>query len=224
LIGIEERIIRPGDLEDNSVRTRINDYYTQRRRLLAMEASQQAPKAPPKKSRKSIQEISIAVDKAPTIPGLNSVHAREAKLMSEEVYPLLYVFENSARDVIAAVLEEHLGEDWWEEASWSALRSKVKNRMEIEGKEAWHSKRGDHPLQYVDLGDLATLIAKPKNWPYFESLFPRETWFEAIVDDLSVSRNVIAHMNPISADDVAQVQAGYARWARQLDAIKDKLP
>ena len=52
--------------------------------------------------------------------------------MAEQVYPMLYVFENSARDIIERVLRAEFGDDWWQEASWSDLRSVVKSRQTSE--------------------------------------------------------------------------------------------
>ena len=105
------------------------------------------------------------------MPGLSTVHAREAKEMAEKVYPILYVFENSARDIIERVLEREFGEDWWNQVSWSEARSELERRKEKEGDD-WHSNRGEGPLAYLDLAHLVQLVKKPKVWPFFAGVVP----------------------------------------------------
>jgi hypothetical protein len=168
--------------------------------------------------------VRIANVSVEDLPGMTPTHAREGKLMAERVYPILYVFENSARDVITRVLEAALGPDWWDQVSWSDARGEVKRRKAMEGKDAWHSKRGEGPLDYLDLGQLVELVGKPKVWPYFSSIFPRENWFAGVVDDLTVSRRVIAHMNPLTTEDIEQVEAGFKRWVKQIKAKADLIP
>ena len=168
--------------------------------------------------------VKIANVRVEEIPGLSPTHAREAKVMAEKVYPVLYVFENSARDIIARVLEASLGPDWWDKVSYSEIRREVRRRKAQEGDEAWHSKRGDSPLAYLDLGHLSDLVGKPNVWPYFEEIFPRDNWVSAVVDDLTVSRRVIAHMNPLTDDDIKQVEAGFKRWVKQIRARAHLLP
>lgn len=60
--------------------------------------------------------ISIAGVKVEKLPGMSATTAQEAKTMAEKVYPALYVFENSAREVIAKILEGQFGSQWWEKS------------------------------------------------------------------------------------------------------------
>lgn len=138
------------------------------------------------------------------------------------VYPLLYVFENSARDLIRRVLERELGAQWWEAVAPERLRRIVVQRQEAEGVEAWHGARGDHAIQYLDLPDLVTLAGAEQAWPHLKGILTgRQSWFEGIVHDINVSRRVVAHMNPLSLDDVKQVEVAFNKWARQLQAKRD---
>lgn len=163
---------------------------------------------------------SLAVEK---LPGLTATHAKEAKLMAEKVFPALYVFENSLRDVIERVLKDVYGPAWWDEVA-KPLRDKAKIRREQEAKDLWHSKRGDRDLDYVDVKDLAEIVKHPKLWPHFSPLFPRDDWVENLVDDLNVSRRVIAHMSALSAEDIASVENTFRKWVRQLQGVEGKLP
>lgn len=156
------------------------------------------------------------------IPGLQPAHARDAKQMAEKVYPLIYLFENSARDVITCVLRGALGDDWWSHVPLEVRNQAAKN-MKKEGEEAWHSKRAD-PIQCVDLPQLKNIVTAPQLWQYFRPLFNRTSWFESVVDDINVSRRVVAHMNPLSSDDIKSLETGFRKWVKQLQAKEALIP
>lgn len=160
------------------------------------------------------------------LPALSAKHAAEAKRMAEKAYPMLYVFENSARDVITRVLEAAFGSNWWDQVAPKKVRDKAAGRIGQEGDDAWHSVRGAHPINYVDLRDLVTVVNSSKAWPKFggKVLPPRQSWFEGIIDDMNVSRRVIAHMNPLSSDDIKQIEAGFAKWSRQIKSRASDIP
>lgn len=163
----------------------------------------------------------IGVDR---VPGMTAAHARDAERMAKRVYPVLYVFENSLRDVINSVLTVKVGVDWFDKLAPKRLKEKVTDRRKAEGADAWHSKRGLHELHYLDLRDLATIVKGQKAWLHFKELLPRENWLDGVIDDMNVSRRPAAHMNPLSGDDIKQIEAGFARWARQMKAHKDLIP
>ena len=167
--------------------------------------------------------VSIASLAVEELPGLTATHAKEAKLMAEKVFPALYVFENSLRDVIERVLKAAYGKAWWDEVA-KPLRDKAKTRKDQEAKDLWHDKRGDRGLDYLDVKDLADIVKHPKLWPHFSSLFPRDDWVESLVEDLNVSRRVIAHMSALSTEDTASLESTFRKWVRQLQGVEDKLP
>lgn len=173
-------------------------------------------------SRRTV-ELTIAPLAPAGLPGMSPTHAMEAKRMAETVYPLLYVFENSARDLISSVLEARTGKSWWDEIAPKRLKTKAADRIASEGREAWHGARGAHPISYLDLTDLPDLVNTPRAWKHFVDVFPRPHWFDGVVDDMNVSRRVVAHMNPIGADDARLVAAGFAKWSKLLRARVDRI-
>jgi hypothetical protein len=72
------------------------------------------PKGPMKSTRvtKTVKVTIAGVDVG-TIPALKPQHASEAKVMAEKVYPTVYIFENSVRDLIERVLQAQFGANWW---------------------------------------------------------------------------------------------------------------
>jgi hypothetical protein len=150
------------------------------------------------------------------LPGMNGPHADDAKRTAEKAYPALCVFENSARDVIAGVLEPSYGPDWWKKAVPKKVRDRAEDVRKDEEKEAWHgSRRGARDIDYVLLTDLAKIVRT--RWTDFEEIFPRASWFEEIVSgDMNVPRRVVAHMHPLSKDDVNAIETAFCKWAKQL--------
>jgi hypothetical protein len=75
----------------------------------------------------------------------------------------------------------------------------------------------------VFLKDLWAIIRQ--KWPDFRQLFARQAWVESLITrDMNVSRQPIAHMNPIGADDVKNIEAAFLKWTNQLLAVEDRLP
>lgn len=205
---------------DAEALSRVSGYVTQLSGGATTRLSRTASKSIPK-------PVLVKVGDGPDIdplPGMTAAHAREARMMASQAYPLLYVFENSARDVITRVLKAAFGSDWWRQAVPPKLQERAEARRHQEGQEAWHSKRGAALIQYLDLPDLGTIVRDGKAWPHFKEIFPRANWFDGVIDDMNVSRRVIAHMNPLSSDDIKSVEQGYRKWRKQLQAKESELP
>lgn len=168
--------------------------------------------------------VTVAGVRVERLPGMTATHAREAKTMAEKVYPALYVFENSARDVISSVLKKAFCDDWWDKVVPTKVRQKAEDRKADEAKDPWHGKRGAALIDYLDLTDLPAIVTANKAWPHFKPLFGRMSWFSELVNDLNVSRRVAAHMNPLEADDVKNVEAAFRKWAKLLKAREAELP
>jgi len=162
-------------------------------------------------------EVTIAGFKVGAIPALSATHAKDAKFMSERVYPILYIFENSARDLIDRVLTAAYGPDWWEIAAPKKVRETAQKHVEAEKEDPWHGKRGRRELDYVFLADLWAIIKY--HWKHFAAFFPDQAWVQTLfTHDMNVSRRVLAHMNPLDPNDVKNIDAAFVKWIRQLQA------
>lgn len=167
--------------------------------------------------------VSIAGINVEHLPGMSATRARDAKLMAEKVYPMLYVFENSAREVISTILRREVGQDWWEQVVPKKVQATAAKHKADEAKDPWHGKRGAAPIDYLLLSELPSIVGTPRAWPHFEPLFGRMSWFQELVNDFNVSRRVASHMNPLEADDVKNVEAAFRKWAKLLAAKKQLL-
>jgi len=169
-----------------------------------------------KKIKKTEKDQQILIEKRIVETfGLPKNLSNEAVRMAD-VYPKLYVLENLVRYVVKSILEKKLGQKWWDEPAVvsAEVKKKVKNRKKQEGKNRWHYKRGSHEIFYTDFGDLDSIIAN--NWKEFEQLFPNLRWIQAKLEEIELSRNIIAHNNPLPKREFDRIDIIYGDLKKQL--------
>lgn len=190
----------------------------------AAPAVAQVAKTRAKKAAPRNVSITIGTEKYGEVPALKGSHATEAKAMAERVYPLLYLFENSLRDLIELVLKSKYGDDWWTTAVPSKVREAADELKDQEQKDTYHGKRGRRDIDYLLLTQLWKIVNH--KWKDFEPLFPPgKHWVQSVIEnDMNVSRRPIAHMNPIEDEDIKNVESTFRKWVRNLQAVVDKLP
>lgn len=137
------------------------------------------------------------------------------------VYPKLYTFENSLRNVISIILFKKHGEKWWETKVNPKIQDKVEERIKKETDNPWHGKRSSAPIFYTDIGHLLTIIRS--NWNDFKDFFPNQSWIETRINEIEISRNIVAHNNPLTKRDIQRLSIYFDDWERQIDSIKEKV-
>ncbi|MGA2682009.1 MAG: Swt1 family HEPN domain-containing protein [Candidatus Bathyarchaeia archaeon] len=141
---------------------------------------------------------------------------KDAKKMAS-VYPYLYVFENSIRYFIIESLSKY-GKDWWVSKVNVKIQQKAKDRQSKEGRNRWHGTRGEHPIFYVDIDDLQKIITS--NYEDFQDKLPDVDrpieWLTNRIEEVELSRNIIAHHNPLSDDDIDRVKMYFKDWIKQF--------
>jgi hypothetical protein len=146
----------------------------------------------------------------------------EAKEMAEVVYPLLYVFENSVRGIIIRVMQSAHGSNWWDTKVSKDIQQEVQKRRVKEDQNPWHGKRGVHPIYYTDLEHLGRIVQN--NWADFKAILPTIQWLTQRVDEISHSRNPVAHMNPLSKDDIQRIKVYFRDWEKQIRSKRTIIP
>jgi Swt1-like HEPN len=134
----------------------------------------------------------------------------DASKMATTAYPMFYVFENSVRFVVATMMANKFGEDWWHKAE---IKNSLKKKAgKGEGKDApnWRSARVSHPIYSTDINDLIKIVKN--NWTVFRKLFPRPNWFADRVSELEMLRNTLSHMNPLLKRDMDRLRADLSEW------------
>lgn len=139
---------------------------------------------------------------------------RAGSLYMQRCYRLLFVLENVVREFVADVLIDADGEDWFEKRASSAMKRKVLDRKTTETKNQWHTGRNKQPLYYLDFGDLALILQT--HWVEFKDLLPDQAWAVSRIQDAERSRNVIAHTNILSDDELVRLEMHVRDWVRQV--------
>jgi len=130
---------------------------------------------------------------------------RFGSLQMQRYYRMLYVFENLVREFIANTFTDTDSENWFDTRANAAMQKKLTSRKADEEKNQWHTGRNEHPLFYMDLGDLALLIIN--HWDVFVDFFPDQAWVTSRIKDTERTRNVIAHTNELPAEEGVRLAA-----------------
>jgi hypothetical protein len=132
-----------------------------------------------------------------------------------DTYLMIYIFENSVRNLIRNVLETKYGKYWWDSHVSKPVKDTVEKRKEQENENRWHGKRGEHPIFYTDISELNSIITK--NWDDFKDIIQKDhTWIKHKIEEIKTSRNVVAHNNPLEKDDIQRIEVNFKDWFKQI--------
>jgi hypothetical protein len=138
------------------------------------------------------------------------------------IYPYLYVFENSVRELIRATLDSIYGENWWNTVVSKETKDKATDRQDKQGKSRYYGTKAPHPIYLVDLDDLRNLIIR--NWKDFETKLPKlpntQAWVINTLQMIEEIRNIVAHSNPISKDDEQKLRVDFKEWVKRTSQVK----
>lgn len=146
---------------------------------------------------------------------LDEAHVAAATTMAA-VYVAVAAFENSVRQLVASVLREAVGDDWWDSAVSAPIQKSCRGRQDEEQKHRFHTQRGDSPITYTDFKNLSNIIRA--NWEHFADFLPSAEWATAIFDGIERSRNVIMHSGRLDPEDIARIGTNLRDWVKQVGA------
>jgi len=139
-----------------------------------------------------------------------------------QLYPKIYLLENSIRTVIVRVMTAKHGSDWWSKRVSTGTQNKVQGRRDKEEKAPWHGARGTHDIYYSDFADLKDILFK--NWADFEDIFPNQAWITLKLEELEPARNTLAHHNPVPAKEQTRFDVYFDDWGKLVAAKKGLIP
>jgi hypothetical protein len=177
--------------------------------------AEQALDAVGRRSRRLAEFESAETARVLSLDVLDVQHVTNAQAMAN-VYVAIAAFENSVRDLIARVLSEAVGANWWEVCVSEKIRTRATQKQEEEDKVRWHVQRGASPINYTLMGDLVSILRQ--NWPHFEPHIPTVEWAAGLMDVIERSRNVIMHSGMLSRTDVERVGMYIRDWIKQVGA------
>jgi len=152
---------------------------------------------------------------------LPKVFEDDAERMSN-LYPKMYLLENSIRNVIGRVLAAKYGKGWWALCAPTDVQHRVQDRKAKEAKVPWHGSRGSHEIYYSDFGDLRKIIEN--KWADFSAIFPSRPWITQKLEELEPGRNILAHHNPVPANEQKRFELHYDDWAAMIKDRRDTVP
>jgi hypothetical protein len=139
-----------------------------------------------------------------------------------DLYPKLYILENSIRNVINRVMTAKHGTDWWTTHVSTDVRNRVRTREEKEEKAPWHGARAAYDINYSDFSDLKNILIK--NWVDFEDIFPNQPWITVKLEELEPARNTLAHHNPVPEKEQTRLDVYFDDWAKLVEAKQTLIP
>lgn len=182
------------------------------RGLLSEEALDKAGR-----SNKLVNNSSLDLDIVKRLPFelLDKDLLLKAKRMAT-VYTVLTAFENSVRIFVSSKLMESFKEQWWEKGVSEKVRRTAESRKSEEDKIKWHSARGDNLINYIEFGDLISIITM--NWALFEPHVQELEWVNSILKPLERSRNVLMHSGELPMKDIERIGTLIRDWVSQVGA------
>ena len=180
----------------------------------------------PQPGSKTVRVKKPPSEKFGDIPPLTPTEVGSADQMAD-VYYKFYLIENSLRKLIIKVLKKHYGENWWDDPNVVVpnIQNTAKNNKEDEKKKGvpWHGRRGKnvHQIYYIHFGQLGEIISK--NWRKFKDIID-EDFFKVMMKDLGLSRIILMHCNPLSAQDVRSLNYYFEKWQLTLKNKSDEIP
>lgn len=136
----------------------------------------------------------------------------EAARMSE-FYEIFYCLENSIRKLVADILVEADGADWWNGARVDEKRIRepaaTRRKKEID---SGITPRSDRLIDYTTFGELSQLITD--NWELFEPVFQSKTAVSNVSNQLNLLRGPIAHCNPTDELEQERLNLAVRTWFR----------
>ena len=116
-------------------------------------------------------------------------------------------------------MTKNFGRDWWDSKVKNDTKNRAKDREQKEKSNRWNSKRGQHPIYYIDVRDYNGIITK--NWDLFKDYFPDMDhpleWVSTRIEEITLSRNIVAHMNPLDTDGQQLISLYLKHWLKQIE-------
>ena len=134
----------------------------------------------------------------------------EAARMSE-FYEVFYCLENSIRKLVADILIEAEGADWWNSMRVDERRirepASSRRKKEID---SGITPRSDFLIDYTTFGELSQLITD--NWELFDPVFQSKTAVSNVSNQLNLLRGPIAHCNPTDELEQERLNLAVRTW------------
>lgn len=96
----------------------------------------------------------------------------------------------------------------------SKIKKFAESRKKEEEKIKWHTQRGDSMINYIEFGDLVSIMQQ--NFELFEVYIVSIDWARQIIQTLERSRNVIMHSGELGRKDIERIGTNIRDWVSQV--------
>ncbi len=135
---------------------------------------------------------------------------KDAARMSE-FYEVFYCLENSIRKLVADIMIEAEGADWWDSKRVDDDRiRKPATAMRTKEVDSGVTPRSDFLIDYTTFGQLSQLITD--NWDLFVPVFQSKTAVSNVSNQLNLLRGPIAHCNPTDELEQERLNLAVRTW------------
>lgn len=108
-------------------------------------------------------------------------------------------------------MQERYGLDWWEEKVPQGVKNSVEKKQDRE-KDTQMSLRYEDPFCYTNFGELIDILNM--NWCDFSDTIRSKKAMEQVLTQFNLIRNVIAHSNDLSDDEITRLKLLIKDWFR----------
>ena len=139
---------------------------------------------------------------------------QKASEMSQ-VYVYTYCIENALRAFIVSIAQKHYGVDYLTGLKLnSKMRDKIAERKGLQEKKKWMTVRGDSDIYYLDIDDLAKVIAG--NWDIFEKYFQSFEWISTQIKEIGDCRDAVAHHSYLQQHERDVIRLDFIKILKQI--------
>lgn len=142
-----------------------------------------------------------------------------------EVYPIIYLFENSVRGFVVSVMKKKYGTNWWHEKVEKVntkIHENVTVRKLAEKAAPWHSGRGADPIFFTDIEDLKKII-NTNSAEFRKILGDKFDHLAVWIEEIEKTRNILAHNNPVTKKDRDRLMVFAHDWSKLAIIAFEKL-
>jgi hypothetical protein len=128
-----------------------------------------------------------------------------------EFYGIFYCLENSIRKLVAEILAEAEGSDWWngKRVDDKRIRELAESRRKKEI-DSGNTPRSEQLIDYTTFSELSQLITD--NWDLFDPVFQSKTAVSDVYNQLNLLRGPIAHCNPTDELEQERLNLAVRTW------------
>jgi hypothetical protein len=129
------------------------------------------------------------------------------------VYAIYFCFENAVREFVAETMKDAHGDSWFDKVP-RRIQQNVEARKKDLEKNKWFTYQPLSNVSQLLFGDLASIITD--QWDVFGVFFPGQDWVKVRLNELDMSRNVIAHANELPAEEIDRITRYLGDWLKQI--------